>query len=188
MRSKYANKTKRAFYFPDTNEKICAKCGIKTSVNNFFKHSATQDGWHSWCKSCCKKGNQKSKQKKYSSFEGRVSIFISSCKKSAEKRGHTFELTKEDFIEMWELQGGRCAYTFFEMTTQPNNPYSVSVERINNLIGYTKDNTVLVCNAINRMKSDFDPVLFYEMCRGVVEHLGDKTGKLCIAFKKYNAS
>ena len=56
----YANKNKRAIYFPETNEKICAKCGEKKSVESFFKHSATQDGWHSWCKACCKQGRWQS--------------------------------------------------------------------------------------------------------------------------------
>ena len=31
----YASKQKRAFYFPDTNEKLCAKCGEKKSVDFF---------------------------------------------------------------------------------------------------------------------------------------------------------
>ena len=85
---------------------------------------------------------------------------------------------------MWEAQGGKCAYTFFDMTTQASSPYSVSVERIDSAIGYTKQNTILVCFAVNRMKSDFDPLLFYEFCRGVVKHLGDKDGKLKVEFRK----
>lgn len=184
LRSKYANSTKRAFYFPDTNEKICAKCGVKTSTNNFFKHSQTQDGWHSWCKSCCKEGNKKSREKKYSSFEGRVTTFLRTCKHSALKRNNEFSLTRKMLLDMWEKQDGICVYTGIEMTTQPNFPYSVSVERINSNVGYTKENTVLVCNAINKMKTDLDPVLFFEMCSVVTKFLGDKNGNLNVEFIK----
>lgn len=65
-----------------------------------------------------------------------------------------------------------------------DSPYSVSVERIDSSLGYTKENTVLVCNAINRMKSNFEAELFYEMCKGVVGHLGDDSGNLKVQFKR----
>lgn len=85
---------------------------------------------------------------------------------------------------MWEKQDGICVYTGIEMTTQPNSPYSVSVERINSNVGYTKENTVLVCNAINKMKTDLDPVLFFEMCSVVTKFLGDENGNLNVEFIK----
>lgn len=178
------NPNKRAFYFPERNSKLCAKCGEEKDVSLFFKHIETSDGWHSWCKPCCKKGNEKSREKKYSSFEGRIPTFLVSCKSSAIKRNNEFTITKQDLMEMWELQGGKCAYTFFDLDTQPNNPYSVSVERIDSKIGYTKENTILVCNAINRMKSNFEPTLFYKMCQAVVATLGDEQGNLNVEFKK----
>jgi hypothetical protein len=184
IKSKYANKRKRSFYFPETNEKICAKCQIKTHINNFFNHSKTQDGKHSWCKNCCKAANQKSKAKRYSSFEGRINTFLRSCKNSSQKRNQKFELTREMLITAWETQMGICAYTGIKMTTLPNTPYSVSVERINSSIGYTEDNTILVCNVINKMKTNLDPELFFEMCAATVNFLGDKNGKLAIAFTK----
>lgn len=180
----HPNPHKKAFYFSERNSKLCAKCGEEKDVSLFFKHTATSDGWHSWCKHCCKNGNEKSRQKKYSSFEGRISTLLISCKNSSIKRNNEFSITREDLIKMWELQGGKCAYTFFDLETQPNNPYSVSVERIDSNIGYTKDNTILVCNAINRMKSNLDPILFYEMCRSVVATLGDEQGNLIVEFKK----
>jgi hypothetical protein len=175
---------KKAFYFPERNSKLCAKCGEEKDVSLFFKHTATSDGWHSWCKPCCKEGNEKSKKKKYSTIEGRVPTFLISCRNNSSKRGNEFDITKEDLIEMWNIQGGKCAYTFFDMDLQPNTPYSVSVERIDSKVGYTKENTVLVCNAINRMKSNFEPEIFYEMCRAVVATLGDKKGNLIVEFKK----
>ena len=88
---------------------------------------------------------------------------------------------------MWKKQHGMCAYSFIQMRLEPNTPYSVSVERINSSIGYTKENTVLVCNGVNRMKTDLDPELFFEFCSAIAHHLGDENGNLKVAFTKYNA-
>lgn len=166
--SKYANSTKKAFYFPETNEKICAKCDEKSDVSNFFRHKETNDGFHSWCKKCCRIGNLKSRVKKYSTFEGRITVLLRTCKTSSIKRGgQEMTLTRESLLELWEKQKRLCFYTDIEMDTQPELFNSVSVERVDSKIGYTKENVVLVCNVINRMKSDLSLDLFIEMCKRV---------------------
>ena len=71
------------------------------------------------------------------------------------------------------------------MTTQPNLPHSVSVERVDNSIGYTEANTVLVCKAVNAMKSDLDAELFYDMCKAVVNWLGNEKRELDVEFVKH---
>lgn len=168
--SKYANSTKKAFFFPETNEKICAKCDEKLDVSNFFRHKETNDGFHSWCKKCCKIGNLKSREKKYSTFEGRITVLLRTCKTSSIKRGgQEMTLTRESLLELWEKQKKLCFYTDIRMDTQPELFNSVSVERIDSKIGYTIDNVVLVCNVINRMKSDLPFNLFIEMCHKVSE-------------------
>ena len=179
------NLTKRAFYYPETNSKSCARCGEIKDVSLFFKHNETSDGWHSWCKDCCKEGNKRSIEKKYSSFDGRITTFLRSCKVSATKRKNEFSLTKSDLTEMWELQGGLCCYTGIEMTTQPALPNSVSVERIDNNVGYARENTVLVCNRINSMKSAMTGEEFFNFCKSVVSWLGDENGNLNVDFRKY---
>jgi hypothetical protein len=70
------------------------------------------------------------------------------------------------------------------MTTAPGKYNSVSVERINNSIGYTAENTILVCNIVNRMKSDIPGEVFFDVCRAVVRHLGDLDGNLDVDFCK----
>jgi hypothetical protein len=183
-RSKYANGTKKAWFFPDTQEKICAKCSAKTHVRNFFKHNQTKDGYHSWCKNCCKEGNNRSRAKKYSTFEGRITTFLSSCRKNAKHRNHACTITAKDLITAWQTQDGICAYTGRSMTTAPGEYNSVSVERIDNSIGYTAENTILVCNIANRMKSDMAGKVFFDVCRDVVRHLGGADGHLDVEFTK----
>lgn len=85
---------------------------------------------------------------------------------------------------MWDAQGGVCVYTGMKMELQPNTLLSVSVERIDSSIGYTPDNTVLCCNAINRMKSDLDAQTFVDLCRSVVLWLSDEKLDLDVEFVK----
>lgn len=168
--SKYANGTKKAWYFPESNEKICAKCGArKSTLTDFFRHSSTQDGFHSWCKLCCKEGSERSREKKYSTFEGRITTFLRTCAKSAEKRGHKCTITRQDLIDLWLSQDGLCYYSDLPMEIKPAESTSVSVERLDSNVGYTRENTVLCCNAINRMKSDFTVDEFIHFCRSVSE-------------------
>jgi len=164
----------------------CSHCGEKFPATSefFYRHSQTSDGWHSWCKPCCKAGNERSKIKKYSTFDGRISTFLASCRASAKKRGNEFSLTRDDFLHMWEAQGGLCVYTGLEMELQPNTLLSVSVERIDSSIGYTGGNTVLCCNVVNRMKSDLDGQTFFDMCKAVTLWLSNENLNLDVEFVK----
>ena len=85
---------------------------------------------------------------------------------------------------MWEVQKGVCVYTGMKMELQPNTLLSVSVERIDSSTGYTAQNTVLCCNAVNRMKSDLDPHTFFDLCKAVTQWLSDKNLNLEVEFVK----
>ena len=61
---------------------------------------------------------------------------------------------------------------------------TVSIERIDSAIGYTPDNTILVCQAINRMKSDFLLNDFYDLCADVAKFLGNDDLKIAVGAYK----
>jgi hypothetical protein len=179
--------TVKLAYLRSDGLRTCAKCGSAYPPTHeyFFKHSQRSDGFHSWCKPCCKEGNKRSIEKKYATFDGRISTFLSSCRRAAEKRGNEFSLTRNDFERMWEMQQGVCAYSGWPLALEPNTPFSVSVERVDSRIGYTDENTVLVCRVINTMKSDIKPEMFYEACRAVTLWLSDATLERGTEFSKY---
>lgn len=153
--------------------KICSSCKNELELNNFFKHSQTLDGHHSWCKKCCNRGNSKSRNKLNSTIEGRAKVFLLNAKKSAIKRNNEFELEILDIVDMWNQQLNICPYSGIVMTLESGKFNTVSIERIDSKIGYTKDNTILVCSAINRMKSDFEFNEFYNLCKSVTTFLSD---------------
>lgn len=164
--------------------KICFSCKTSKPFDLFFKHKQTIDGYHSWCKECCNKGNKKSRIKQNSTIEGRAKIFLQNAKKSATKRNQEFSLNIKDIVDCWDNQLGICAYSGRKMTLEAGKLNTVSIERINSDVGYLVDNTILVCQAINRMKSDFTFEEFYELCRDVTEFMGDESLNLAVGAYK----
>jgi hypothetical protein len=150
----------------------------------FFKHNQTSDGYHSWCKECCKEGNNKSRAKLNSTIEGRARVFLQNAKKSAIKRKQEFSLDIPDVVNFWNQQQGFCAYSGRSMTLEASRHNTVSIERIDSSKGYTVYNTVLVCQAINRMKSDFEFKDFYYLCKDVCIFLGNESLNLNVGAYK----
>lgn len=129
-------------------------------------------------------GNKRSRAKQNSTIEGRAKVFLQNAKKSAAKRQQVFALTIDDIVKCWEEQHGVCAYSGRQMTLNAGQLQTVSIERIDSALGYTPENTILVCQAINRMKSDFGFDDFYNLCRDVASFLGDDELKLTVGAYK----
>ena len=164
--------------------KVCFKCKEKKPYSLFFKHNQTNDGYHSWCKSCCKEGNEKSREKANSKIETRARVFLRNARNSAIKRNNEFDLEIEDVVNFWNIQNKICAYSGIEMTLEAGKLNTVSIERIDSKIGYTKENTILVCQAINRMKSDFTYDEFFYLCKMVTTFLSDDELNLSVGAYK----
>jgi hypothetical protein len=164
--------------------KTCFCCKVSKPYSLFFKHGQTADGYHSWCKDCCTAGNIRSRAKLNSTIEGRAKVFLQNAKKSAAKRQQEFSLTISDIVKCWEQQHGVCAYSGRQMVLGSGQLETVSIERIDSAIGYTPDNTILVCQAINRMKSDFMLNDFYDLCADVAKFLGNDDLKIAVGAYK----
>lgn len=164
--------------------KTCFRCKISYEDTFFFKSSNTVDGLHSWCKSCCKQNNAISRAKVNANIESRAKIFLRNAKNSANKRKQEFSLEINDIVDFWNKQNKICAYSGLEMTLEAGKLNTVSIERIDSNIGYTKENTILVCQAINRMKSNFTYEDFYMLCQSVAKFLGDDELKLAVGAYK----
>ena len=164
--------------------KVCFKCKENKPYDLFFKHSQTSDGYHSWCKICCTKGNERSRAKVNSSIEGRAKIFLQNAIKSAKKRQQEFSLTIDDVVNCWVMQKEFCAYSGRKMPLEAGKLNTVSIERIDSKQGYTLDNTILVCQATNRMKSDFSFDDFYKLCKDVTVFLSDEDLNLTVGAYK----
>lgn len=74
-----------------------------------------------------------------------------------------YDISYTDVYNLWVLQDGKCAITNIPMIKDRGFPDSMSVDRINNSLGYVSTNIRLVCRQINLMKntlSDDEVFLF----------------------------
>ena len=155
---------RKAFFFPKTNEKICFGCKKKQKIENFYKSKKTEDGFDTYCKNCGLKRQQEFIKIKYKTFEGRIDDFLRNSKNNSKKRNQIFDINENDLLQQWKLQKKKCYYSGLEMTTLPNNSLSVSIDRINSNIGYTKKNIVFTTAIVNQMKNKFDKNIFLILC------------------------
>ena len=103
-----------------------------------------------------------------------LSRLLSGCKTRALKNNIPFDLTKEQLIELFEKQNGKCALSNLEMQTvikAGKNPFNVSIDRIKPGRAYSLSNISLVCNSINTMRSNLSDEEFLSFCKAVVDYL-----------------
>lgn len=83
-------------------------------------------------------------------IENWLKVLYCSCKKRHHyKKDFVCDITLEDIISKYTEQNGLCAVTNIKMDHQIGSLNSVSIDRIDNTIGYTKENIHLVTKWIN---------------------------------------
>lgn len=144
----------------------------------FFSHYR-KNGKEKWCtiKAWENKNNRIINSKiNTNKFNAKFPLkaLVNSLKSNAKARNLIFEID-HDFIEdLWVKQNGLCFYTKIPMklnTIGGNNPYQVSINRVNNTIGYTKENTVLCCQSITYMKNHYNVNIFNDFMESLKQTL-----------------
>jgi hypothetical protein len=110
----------------------------------------------------------------YKTIEGRVARLYNTTKQNAKKRKYKHTLTKEWIHH--QLQRGYCEVTKipFDLTTgNGHNPFSPSIDRINNHKGYVPENCRLVILIYNLAKADFTDKAVNEMAKALVHYCCD---------------
>lgn len=101
-------------------------------------------------------------------LRGRLRFLLNSARTHAKNRGHDApEVTLDDLFELWADQRGLCAYTGWPMDVQTGSKYVVSLERIDNTLSYTRDNTALICWCANDAKGKLTHAEFIQLCVAV---------------------
>ena len=139
---------------------VCAKCGVSKPSKDFCLDKRHRNGHYSFCRKC------HNKYRDYTSFPARFSYW----KKNAKKKGWEFDLNLQDIQSLPFV----CHYTGKELTTNPNHQNTVSLDRVDSNKGYTKDNVVLCCEIVNRMKQELSCKDFFSYCRLII-HIADNT-------------
>jgi hypothetical protein len=125
-------------------QELCLKCKTHTKSNGYF------------CDECCNEIT-------FSSEFGKrkmVDVWRDFCKQAA-TRDHPVTIIYDEFVELVIQPCFYCG-VFYE------SKYN-GIDRYDNTHGYTKDNTRPCCTVCNIMKNDYDPILFYEKVKTIVE-------------------
>jgi len=119
----------------------------------------------------CKYSQQNIRKDKASLFRDDAESFningsvLAKYKKNAEDRGYSFEITVEDIFSVWKKQGHKCALTGVSLKCGTNSRnHNWSIDRIDNSVGYTKDNIHIVHKTINIFRNKFSIKEFVLMC------------------------
>lgn len=132
------------------------------------KHNKALDGtircfackeWHDPIniKNCyCVQCDRKRSDDYNNSYDGFFSSMAIAIKESAKRRlekgregAGICTINEQDLKEMYEEQRGECYYSGLKMTAMPKSEWQASPERLDEGLGYTKENTRLICLEFN---------------------------------------
>lgn len=132
-----------------------------------------------------KKSRNEYAERAFKTPEGRATRMIAQTRVDARRRDKVFELDKEWLVD--KLKNGVCEKTGLPFVfngkehqelNQKNNkhPFSPSLERKNSTLGYTKENTIVVCLIYNYCKNVFEEEAVEMFCKAYLNNLEGKNG------------
>lgn len=157
----------------------CSVCKEWLTADNFDQAGGNKyqyrDGLDKRCHNCKLKQNKQARAN-YSD-EKRLEKVLQDrwfgARDRAKYKDRLFNISKEDLIDLWNKQEGKCAISKIPMTFNMDsgrNPYNVSVDQIDPAKGYTKDNIQLVCMCVNQLKSDFNMEIIINVCKSILNN------------------
>lgn len=157
----------------------CSICNEWLTADYFDKAGGNKyhyrDGLDKRCNNCKTKQNKEARAN-YSDDKRLEKILQErwlGARDRAKYRKRLFDITKQDLMDLWNKQEGKCAISKIPMTFNMDsgrNPYNVSIDQINPAQGYTKDNIQLVCTCVNQLKSDFDMSVIINICKNILNN------------------
>lgn len=110
-----------------------------------------------------------------------VKVILNNSRGRAKARGLNFNLTLLDVYEMLDRQRWRCAVSGLPFKTaqqknksDPRSAFTPSIDRINNLKGYSVNNCRLVLSAINYGMNEWGEDQYYSIALAVVAYAAQR--------------
>ena len=140
-----------------TFTKLCPKCNLTKSSEDFGKSSNYSSGLRSWCADC-------EALYKATDPRGIASGMLTRAKRRAkDKKLGEVTLTRDWIVE--KLEYGLCEATGLQFrfnnskSSRTPGDYAPSIDRIDNSKGYTQNNCQVVIWAYNGVKNNFNKEL-----------------------------
>jgi len=137
---------------------LCLRCN-KRQDRSQFSLKSHQKNIQMVCTTC-----QPPSLARVDTLRGKLGHLLANSRESAKQRANTkfsrkfrnplvrtqvstFSLTYEDLLHIYEKQGGLCEYSGIKL--EISGEWVMSLERLDELKGYARDNIVLVCHEFN---------------------------------------
>lgn len=150
-----------------TSVKKCVTCKRSKKLHLFNSSRNCKDGKANRCRSCEKKRDNNYRR----TARGAASKLLKSIKQRCIKKGFKPpEITINDIMD--RLENGKCEVTGrrFDVAYKSKyfyNPFTISVDRIDNSKGYSKDNIRYVMYWVNAARGIYDIEDFKKWVKGV---------------------
>ena len=105
-------------------------------------------------------------------IKNKTEWMLSHAKERSVKKQVEFDLCRAEIEQV--LRDGLCQYTgiAFDLTDGPRTPWSPTLDRLNNDLGYTKDNVQVVVWAFNAFKNQWDRQTYLLLLQQCLHHFG----------------
>ena len=94
---------------------------------------------------------------------------LSDSKKRAKKNNWVHDLDHDYISHLLKQSGERCPLTGEKFVYRSHHPLNISIDRIDNKRGYTKDNVWVVSTWANKAKSNLTQDQFVEFCEKIIK-------------------
>jgi hypothetical protein len=99
-----------------------------------------------------------------------LTYFYRESRKGATRREISFQLTEDEFRNIWKKQKGKCALSGIDLTLEHGsistpNPTRMSIDRIDSEYGYTASNVQLITWQLNSAKNVWSNQQLIEVCK-----------------------
>lgn len=155
--------------------KKCLDCESTFPITDFYTYTRRKDGYVFYSPRC-KQCESLNHRKRFDlSPEKRTTILFHSSKNASKRKGIPFTLTKEDILNQYNFQNGKCFYTGRPLSSISNDPNKMSIDRRNSTLGYSKENIVICCSHVNIMKRTYSEQEFVELCKTIHEFSSNRS-------------
>jgi len=174
----------------EISDRKCTECGNYFPATNFYCTTPKSTGrkqYHSACKNCykirVKKWDKKTKEKnngisrsvvcRSKNLKAYASHIINMARTRAKKKNIDFTIDVSWFLSSLDNQNWECAISGYKMKVSAGTKSrlfdGMSIDRIDNNLGYTADNCWLVCYSINAMKSNSPLSEVIKICKSITK-------------------
>ncbi len=147
--------------------KTCSTCKIEKPIIEFTRNKSQPTGYMCYCKDCNNKRNKKFRRDPNNLKRACARVF-SYIARRVRVKNLSIDIDVSFIEHLYNIQGGRCAYTGDNLSLESGLNSTMSVDRVDSSKGYTKDNVKLVTWEVNNMKQSASMKEFLVVCKKVL--------------------